>query len=128
MVTRVPGGPKPKCRATYCQKCWGTKMCRRRASSGPVTASTTPIQARLARVKRHQCQRRCSRITACPTSQATMDSGREPDQQQHDQQQAVGGRLAGGPGDRLAGGGLPAGPATGSGRVGTVTRHLQERR
>ena len=74
-VTRVPGGPKPKCRATYCQKCWGTKMCRRRASSGPVTASTTAIQARLARVKRHQCQRRCSRITACPTSQATMDSG-----------------------------------------------------
>ena len=32
----------------------------------------------------------------------------EPDQQQHDQQQAVGGRLAGGAGDRLAGGGLPA--------------------
>ena len=34
--------------------------------------------------------------------------GREPDQHQDDQQQAVGGRLAGGPGDRLAGGGLPA--------------------
>jgi hypothetical protein len=33
---------------------------------------------------------------------------REPDQHQHDQQQAVGSRLAGGPGDRLAGGGLPA--------------------
>ena len=32
----------------------------------------------------------------------------EPDQQQHDQQQPVGGRLAGGSGDRLAGGGLPA--------------------
>src|SRR5512132_2514099 len=43
MMMRVPGGPKPKCRATYCQKCWGTKMCRRRASSGPVTASTTQL-------------------------------------------------------------------------------------
>ena len=74
-VTSVPGGPNPRCRATYCQKCWGTKMCRRRASSGPVTASTSAIQARLARVKRHQCQRRWSKITACPTSQATMDSG-----------------------------------------------------
>ena len=75
MVMRVPGGPKPKWRATYCQKCWGTKMCRRRVSSGPVTASTAAIQARLARAKRHQCQRRWSRITACPASQATMDSG-----------------------------------------------------
>jgi hypothetical protein len=28
-----------------------------------------------ARVKRHQCQRRCSKITACATSQATMDRG-----------------------------------------------------
>jgi hypothetical protein len=34
--------------------------------------------------------------------------GREPDQQQHDQQQPVGGGLPGGPGDGLAGGGLPA--------------------
>jgi len=33
---------------------------------------------------------------------------REPDQQDHDQQQAVGGRLAGGSWDGLAGGGLPA--------------------
>jgi hypothetical protein len=33
---------------------------------------------------------------------------REPDQQGDDQQQAVGGRLASGPGDRLAWGGLPA--------------------
>jgi ubiquinone biosynthesis protein len=32
----------------------------------------------------------------------------EPDQQQHDQQQAVGGRLTGRSGDGLAGGGLPA--------------------
>jgi hypothetical protein len=34
--------------------------------------------------------------------------GREPDQHQQDQQQPVGGRLPGRPGDRLAGGGLPA--------------------
>jgi hypothetical protein len=75
MLMRVPGEPKPRCRATYCQKCWGTKMCRRSASSGPVTASTTPMAARLARAKRHQCQRRCSKIPACPSSQATMDRG-----------------------------------------------------
>jgi hypothetical protein len=41
-----------------------------------VTASTTPIVARLARVKRHQCQRRCNKITACPSSHATMERGR----------------------------------------------------
>jgi hypothetical protein len=50
-------------------------MWRRRASWGPVTASTTLIQTRLARANRPQCQRRWSKITACPTSQATMDSG-----------------------------------------------------
>jgi hypothetical protein len=33
------------------------------------------MPARLARVKRHQCQRRWSKITACPNSQATRDSG-----------------------------------------------------
>ena len=65
-------------------------------------------QARLARVKRHQCQRRWSKITAWPEQPGHDGQRGEPDQQQHDQQQAVGGRLAGGPGDRLAGGGLPA--------------------
>jgi hypothetical protein len=50
-------------------------MCRRSASSGPVTASTTPMAARLARVKRHQCQRRCNRIKAWPSSHTMMDSG-----------------------------------------------------
>jgi hypothetical protein len=38
-------------------------------------ARTAAIQATLARVKRHQCQRRCNKITACPASQAMMDRG-----------------------------------------------------
>jgi hypothetical protein len=44
--------------------------------------------------------------------------GREPDQHQHDQQQPVSGRLPGGPGDRLAGGGLPAPGGLRAGRDG----------
>ena len=43
-----------------------------------------------------------------PSQPGDDGQGGEPDQQEHDQQQAVGGGLAGGPGDGLAGGGLPA--------------------
>ena len=42
-VISVPGGPKPKWRATYCQKCWGTKMCRRRASSERTNSSASQL-------------------------------------------------------------------------------------
>jgi hypothetical protein len=42
---------------------------------GPVITSTTAMAARLAKAKRHQCQRRCTRITAWPASHATMESG-----------------------------------------------------
>ena len=106
-VMRVPGGPKPKWRATYCQKCWGTKMCRRRASSRAGhgqhdgdgdeagEGEAPPVPAALEQDHR------------LPDQPRHDGQGREPDQHQHDQQQAVGGRLTGRAGDRLAGGGLP---------------------
>jgi GTP cyclohydrolase FolE2 len=50
-------------------------MCRRKACSGPITTSTTPMATNDARAKRHQCQRRWTKITACPSSQAMMESG-----------------------------------------------------
>jgi hypothetical protein len=54
--------------------------------------------------------------------------GGEPDQQQHDQQQAVGAWLAGGPGDGLAGGGPPAAGGVRAGGDGHATPPAVERR